>query len=179
MTNVSQAYLKLNQLARNSRQHAQGLPEQEQTRAFWSGVGFTLNGLNFVAPMNEVSEILVVPRYTQVPGVQGWVRGIANVRGRLMPVMDLMAFLNLPSQLQLKRRRLLAIERGEMYSGLVVDEVTGMQHFPQDMFTDAVPSAYDDIGTYVRGGFESERGFWAWFSLSDLAQDPKFLSVAS
>jgi len=179
MSEVSPAYLKLVEIAERSRQHARGLPEQEQARAIWSGVGFTLNNQRYVAPMDEVSEILSVPRYTQVPGVQNWVKGIANVRGRLMPVMDLMVFLNNPSQLQLKRRRLLALERGELYSGLVVDEVLGMQHIPQDLYTQTVPGEYADTRAYLKGGFETEKGFFAWFSLYELARDPRFLNVAS
>lgn len=179
MAEISQAYLKLVEIAELSRSHARGLPEQEQVKATWSGVGFTLNGRRYVAPMDEVSEILTVPRYTQVPGVQSWVKGIANVRGRLMPVMDLMAFLNEPSQLQLKRRRLLALERGELYSGLVVDEVLGMQHIPQDSFTQNVPQEYFETKDYIKGGFETEKGFLAWFSLYELARDPRFLNVAS
>ncbi len=179
MTEVSKAYLKLHEIALLSRQHAKGLPEQEETKTIWSGVGFSLNGFNYVAPMDEVSEILLVPRYTQVPGVQSWVKGIANVRGRLMPVLDLMAYLNTPSQLQIKRRRLLAIERGELYSGLVVDEVLGMQHFSHDLFTDVLPDDYASARQYVKGGFASERGFWGWFSLYELARDPRFLNVAS
>ena len=96
-----------------------------------------------------------------------------------MPVMDLMAFLNEPSQLQLKRRRLLALERGELYSGLVVDEVLGMQHIGKDLFTQNVPHEYYDTKDYIKGGFETEKGFWAWFSLYELARDPRFLNVAS
>jgi len=129
--------------------------------------------------MDEVSEILSVPRYTQVPGVKSWVKGIANVRGRLMPVMDLLGFLNRPSALQLKRRRLLALERGELYSGLVVDEVLGMQHVPQDTFTTMVPGEYAETRPYLKGGFATEKGFWAVFSLYELARDPRFLNVAS
>ena len=97
-----------------------------------------------------------------------------------MPVLDLMAYLNTPSQLQFKRRRLLAIERGELYSGLVVDEVLGMQHFAHDLFTDVLPENFDSTRQYVKGGFASEeRGFWGWFSLYELARDPRFLNVAS
>ena len=32
----------------------------------------------FVAPMGEVGEILHEPRYTQLPGVKNWVKGVAN-----------------------------------------------------------------------------------------------------
>ncbi|HEX4939310.1 MAG TPA: chemotaxis protein CheW [Candidatus Kapabacteria bacterium] len=179
MSEVSRAYLALADIAQLSRQHAQGLPAQEEARAIWSGVGFTLNDRRYVVSMEEVSEILSVPRYTQVPGVKSWVKGIANVRGRLMPVMDLLGFLNRPSALQLKRRRLLALERGELYSGLVVDEVLGMQHIPQDTFTTTVPGEYAETRPYLKGGFATEKGFWAVFSLYELARDPRFLNVAS
>ncbi len=179
MSQPSRAYLKLLEIETLSRQNAQGLPEQQQASTIWSGVGFTLNGRRYVAPMDEVSEILTVPRYTQVPGVQSWVKGIANVRGRLMPVMDLTGFLNNPSKLQLKRRRVLALERGELYSGLVVDEVLGMQHLQRELFTQDIPEEYADTTPYLKGGFATEKGFWAWFSLYELARDPRFLNVAS
>lgn len=179
MSEVSRAYTTLAEIAQLSRQHAQGLPAQEEARVIWSGVGFTLNDRRYVVSMGEVSEILSVPRYTQVPGVKTWVKGIANVRGRLMPVMDLLGFLNRPSSLQLKRRRLLALERGELYSGLVVDEVLGMQHIPQDTFTQALPDDYAETRPYLKGGFATEKGFWAVFSLYELARDPRFLNVAS
>ncbi|NPU94738.1 MAG: chemotaxis protein CheW [Gammaproteobacteria bacterium] len=179
MSEVSSAYIALAEIAQLSRQYAQGLPAQEEARAIWSGVGFTLNDRRYVVSMDEVSEILSVPRYTQVPGVKSWVKGIANVRGRLMPVMDLLGFLNRPSALQLKRRRLLALERGELYSGLVVDEVLGMQHIPQDTFTTTVPGEYAETRPYLKGGFATEKGFWAVFSLYELARDPRFLNVAS
>ena len=42
--------------------------------------------------MGEVSEILDPPDYTRVPGVKDWVVGIANVRGSLLPLMDLKGF---------------------------------------------------------------------------------------
>jgi twitching motility protein PilI len=179
MSEVSRAFIKLAEIADLSRQHAKGLPAQEEARAIWSGVGFTLNGRRYVTSMDEVSEILSVPRYTQVPGVKTWVKGIANVRGRLMPVMDLLGFLNRPSALQLKRRRVLAVERGELYSGLVVDEVLGMQHIPQDTFTLEIPEEYAETRAYLKGGFASDKGFFAMFSLYELARDPRFLNVAS
>ena len=42
-----------------------------------------------VSKMGEVTEILDPPDFTRVPGVQSWVVGIANVRGSLLPLMDL------------------------------------------------------------------------------------------
>ena len=179
MSELSPAYLKLVDLAVRSRKNADELPAQAEAKSYWTGVGFTLDGNQYVASMDEISEILSVPRFTQVPGVQTWVRGIPNVRGRLMPVMDLLTFLEKKSEMQWKRRRLLVIEKGELYSGLVVDRVLGMQHFAEDSFVDELPARYTVTKDYLSGGYTSENGAWGLFSLRKLANDPRFLNVAS
>ena len=142
MSEISSAYNKLTELAARSRKNADNLPQLIAIKDFWTGVGFSLGGNNYVASMSEISEILSVPRFTHVPGVQTWVRGVSNVRGRLMPVMDLLTFLDKKSDIQWKRRRLLVVENEDLYSGLVVDSVLGMQHFTEDNFVNELPSAY-------------------------------------
>lgn len=175
----SPAFNKLVEIEKRSRQFASDLPQQVAAKTMWSGVGFSLAGNNYVVPMREVAEILHVPRFTQVPGVQSWVKGVANVRGRLMPVLDLMAFLNRVSDYPLKRRRLLAIERDELYSGLIVDAVLGMQHFSVDSFVKELPGSFQMTRPYLKGGYERDGEVWAIFSLHTLAQDPNFMNVAS
>ena len=65
----------------------------------WQGVVFEIGGQRLVAPMGQVSEILTMPEYTSVPLVKPWMLGIANIRGRLLPLTDLSRFLQVPSQL--------------------------------------------------------------------------------
>ena len=178
MSEVSTAYRKLIEISERSRQFAKGLPEQQQARAIWSGVGFTLNQRRYVAPMDEVSEILSVPAYTRVPGVLNWMKGVANVRGRLMTVMDLSRFLGKTSELQEKRRRLLVLDQDDLYTGVIVDEVLGMQHFPIEAYQEQSPLAEQDVGPYLRGGYQRDGEFWSVFSLSRLAQDPRFMQAA-
>ena len=175
----SPAFNKLVDIEKRSRQHARDLPQQVEAKTIWSGVGFSLAGNRYVVPMGEIAEISHVPRFTQVPGVQSWVKGVANVRGRLMPVLDLMSFLDRVSDYPLKRRRLLVIERGELYSGLVVDAVLGMQHFPVDSFVNELPGSFQVTRQYLKGGYRRDDEVWAIFSLHELAQDPSFMNVAS
>ncbi len=179
MNEKARAFEKLFDIAQRSRQNAVELPQQEEAKEFWSGIGFSLAGQKYVVPMAEVAEISNVPKFTQVPGVQSWVKGVANVRGRLMPVLDLIGFLNAASSLKLKRRRLLVLERDELYSGLVIDEVFGMQHFTTDSFINELPGSYQLTREYLKGGFRRDGEVWAIFSLHALAQDPRFMDVAS
>lgn len=60
----------------------------------WSGIAFEMLGQYFVAPLGEISEVIYPPKYTPVPNTQAWVRGLANIRGRLLSVTDLSHFIS-------------------------------------------------------------------------------------
>ena len=91
MSTASAAYAKLADYYLRCRNTALELPSRQEMVQYWSGIGFMLDGRRYVAPLEQVSEILTVPSYTRVPGVESWMKGVANVRGRLMAVMDLTA----------------------------------------------------------------------------------------
>ncbi len=178
MSAASAAFIKLAEYSARCRQRALQLPSRQDVVQYWSGIGFLLDGRRYVAPLEQVSEILQVPSYTRVPGVHHWMKGIANVRGRLMAVMDLTGFLEKSSALQEKRRRLLVIDQGDLYTGLTVDDVYGMQHFPVTGYK-AEPDDVDDaVRPYLQGGYEKDGEVWQVFSIEHLAEDPRFLQVA-
>eukprot|EP00730_Choanoeca_flexa_P006758 TRINITY_DN12220_c2_g3_i1.p5 TRINITY_DN12220_c2_g3~~TRINITY_DN12220_c2_g3_i1.p5 ORF type:complete len:112 (+),score=9.96 TRINITY_DN12220_c2_g3_i1:909-1244(+) len=85
MSDTQHPFELLQQLAGQCRQQAAGLPSQDEVSETWSGVGFRLAGHVMLAAMGEITEILHEPRYTALPRVKAWVRGVANVRGRLLP----------------------------------------------------------------------------------------------
>lgn len=160
------------------RSRALALPARQETRQLWSGIGFRLGQQYYVAPMGEVTEILPEPRFTLLPGVKSWVMGVANVRGRLLPVMDLGGFLKLKTADSRKTRRALVVEYQSLFAGLVVDEVLGMQHFEVGSFDEAVGGVPDSVRNYVHGTFRRERN-WVVFSPHVLASDERFLDVVA
>ncbi|MGH8445266.1 MAG: chemotaxis protein CheW, partial [Solimonas sp.] len=62
----------------------------------WTGLGFRLGAHWFVAPREDVREVIAPPRVTRVPNAQAWVGGLANVRGELLAIIDLPRFFDLP-----------------------------------------------------------------------------------
>ena len=166
-------------IASRSQEFAVGLPAQEETVLEWSGIGFQLAGHRFVAPLGEVSEILRVPRATKIPGVKSWVNGISNVRGRLLPVIDLAGYLNLANKGLMRNRRVLVLESGDLYSGIVVDQVFGMQYFPVDTFNQEISPLPEAVLPYVRGEYFKDNHAWTVFSVHALTADPSFMQVAA
>ena len=58
----------------------------------WVGIGFRLGAERFVTSRADVREVLPIPdQVTRVPGAKPWLRGIANLRGQLLTVVDLSA----------------------------------------------------------------------------------------
>jgi twitching motility protein PilI len=175
---ASAAFIKLAEYSARCRERSLQLPSRQDVVQYWSGIGFLLDGRRYVAPLEQVSEILTVPSYTRVPGVHHWMKGIANVRGRLMAVMDLTGFLEKSSSLQDKRRRLLVIDQGDLYTGLAVDDVFGIQHFPVTGYTPDPDDVDESVRPFLQGAYEKDGEFWQVFSIEHLAEDPRFLQVA-
>lgn len=169
----------LTDIARRSRSLAAGLPEQQEAVALWNGIGFMLAGQRFVAPMGEVVEILHVPRYTHVPGVRPFMMGVANVRGRLLPLIDLAQFFGVPRSSRSNReRRILIVEQDDIFSGLVVDDVAGMQYFAEDSFIGHPDEVHEAVQPFVQGGYVRDEETWNVFSTFALIDDERFLDVS-
>ena len=173
------AFRVLRDLQHAARAHAGEVPFGEQNEPQWQGIGYQLGGVRLVSAMGEVLEVLQVPRYTPLPGVKDWVLGIANIRGRLIPVIDLQRYLNIEASLPQSQARVLVVEAEGLVAGLLVEASLGIQHFALSSFEPPggeVPAAFAHIvrGIYRHGG----RVFYE-ARLSGLLGEERFLKVAS
>lgn len=173
------AFQTLANLAALSRRSAKGLPAQVDNVQKWSGIGFALLGHRFVTPMGQVTELMEVPQSTRLPGVQSWVIGLSNVRGRLLPLFDLPHFFNGHMSGQRKSHRVLVLETDVLYSGIVVDSAFGMQHFNADTFGDYQGDLPGEVEPYVEGAYRDSSGEqWSVFNFARLAEDARFINAA-
>lgn len=173
-------YQLLKQLADASRHQAKGLPAQEDAREYWSGIGFVLGGQHFVAHMDNVAEILRVPSFTKLPGVKRWVRGVANVRGRLVPIMDLLTYIGQKADpAHRKSRRAIIIDADDITNGLIIDGIEGMQHFPVEEFASVTVQTPDLLKPYIQGQYVKEGRTWIVINPRDLVASEEFMQVAN
>lgn len=169
----------LRQLDRLGREHQAPLPSRDEPGDFWTGVGFRLGSQHLVSSMDEVAELLKQPELSPVPRARHWVRGIANVRGNLLPVMDLNGYLHGTFTTPTRASRVLVIHAGDLVTGLLVDEVFGMRQFPVEDRRWAPGDVDPALAPYVSGVFESDNeGGWLLFSMTALAEHPDFMKVA-
>lgn len=173
---AARGFIELLRLAERGRQRLRG--GQDGLDGRWSGVAFILNQTYFVAPLGEVSEVLNVPDITSVPGTQKWLRGLANVRGRLLPISDLALFVGSDVVTMDAKRKVMVIDQTELFGGVVVDEVLGIQHFTKNSYFGTTNVSDMGVAPYVQGYFERDGQQWHVFMPSRLAADPRFLNAA-
>ncbi len=168
------------ELSQRCRAQISGLPSaRDKVVKSWSGVGFLVGGHYCVTAMDDIAEVLTEPAATRLPGVKNWVRGVANVRGRLLPLIDLTVFLGEVRTTEQRQRRVLVVEQGDIYIGLIVDDVFGMQHFSVDSYSrDTAASGYS-LASYVQGSYLQNDRSWALFRPNQLINDSNFYTVAA
>lgn len=171
-------FLILKDIETRSRQHAKSLPRLEDVGQIWKGIGFLFDGHYCVAPLEQVSEILPVPSVTKVPHVKFWLEGIANVRGTLLPIVELASYMGLKMVKRSKDARIIVINHAGISSGVIVEDVLGLQHFnlenKQALTSDMLPHAQ----RYLEGVFLHNGERWHIFSLFKLLTDESFMQVA-
>jgi twitching motility protein PilI len=175
---MSDPFQRLQEIDLQCRQRAEELPALDSHKDEWTGIGFRMAGMEFLSRMGEVAEILDPPDYTRVPGVKPWVVGIANVRGSLLPLLDLQGFVtgeNLPNR---KKGRVLVVHHKGMNTGLIVSEVTGMRHFFFNEQAYELPEIENTLKPYIKQAFERDEQFLPVFSFHTLVEDERFLHAS-
>lgn len=89
-------------------------------------VVFSVNNERYAVPTTEVREALPVPHITALPGAARHLSGITNVRGRVVPVVDLRRRLGFPSLAPGEFSRIVLVELDGEEAGLLADSVLGV-----------------------------------------------------
>ncbi len=102
-------------------------PEEETSSV--KHVLFVLDDMQYAVPMDNVLELQRLPRITPLPDVPDWLRGVTNLRGDVLSVVDLRSLLGLPSAESAVSQRLIVVRSTleEIATGWIVDRVIGVR----------------------------------------------------
>lgn len=85
---------------------------------------FRIGDATFAADIMRIKEIIRPQKLTRLPKAPPFVEGVLNLRGNVIPVIDLRKRFELPERSKLEEARLLVVTVGRQLVGLVVDDVT-------------------------------------------------------
>lgn len=176
---ANDAFELLLAIERRSQASARGLPEQVEVKTTQAGVGFRIGDARLVAPLGVIREILTYPPLAHIPGAKPWLKGVANVRGNLLPVTDLGGFLTGRPTPAHRAARVLVVTSGGIGAGLLVDEVLGLRHFFEEDHVPDNSAIADFVRRFVSGVYRQEGTVWGSIDLHALIESDEFMRVAA
>lgn len=93
-------------------------------------VVFHLLDQSYGIDIESVLEIIRMESITRVPGAPDFVEGIINLRGRIVPIMDLARWFGMDSSETTESSRIIIVEADGATVGMIVDSVSEVLRFP-------------------------------------------------
>ena len=157
-------------LTRRIQSAAAGQPAQP-TR-----LGVLAGAEHWLIRLDEAAEVLAVGAITPVPLTRPWFRGLSNVRGSLLSVIDLGQFLGAPpTPASIDNRLVLVNERFHMSVALLVSRMLGLRALNQLTAVDTRSQAPWVLHEYRDG----QGCHWRELSMGELVYHPDFMQVGA
>jgi purine-binding chemotaxis protein CheW len=128
--------------------HLGDLEEDTQKDRFLS---FRIEKEDFGIEIKYVTEIIVMQKITEVPNTLPFIKGVINLRGKVIPVMDIRERFNLETRTYDDRTCIVVVDVNETAVGLIVDTVNEVIDIPDEK-KDPPPSTHAGFeNTYING----------------------------
>lgn len=144
----------------------------------WQAVAFEQAGVPLLLDMAQVREVLPLPSCTRLPGVKNWVVGISNVRGQILPIIDLGSYLEQVPSRSSPSHRVLVVHNNDVVMGIMVDRVYGMkQHLESIEKTSELSGVEDFVRPYCDKVLEIEGNTFGVFQIEALLHNAAFRQI--
>lgn len=112
---------------------------------------FHIDGQLYTIPTSEVVEIIRMQTITFMPNLPDYVKGVINLRGKIVPLIDMRLKFAKEEQEYGQRTSIIIVECGEMTVGLIVDSVKDVRDVADKQISSA-PKYKKDLGdNYIKG----------------------------
>ncbi|HQS67594.1 MAG TPA: chemotaxis protein CheW [Sulfuricurvum sp.] len=120
-------------------------------------VGFIVGEEEFAIPILSIQEIIKPISCTRVPQTPTYILGVFNLRGSVIPLIDLRARFGLPLQKHSEETRFVVMKSGDDVAGFVIDRLTEAIRMPKRDIGPA-PETVSEAETMIDGvGKQSDR----------------------
>jgi twitching motility protein PilI len=168
--------LALDAEARDNQLVSDAADEYRQTNSYLS---FSVCSKGVLLPIGEIIELVSTPSIVEIPIMQPWMRGIANIRGSLLPLTDLEGFFCEKRQSLGANSRVLIIEKGSSRYGLLVPEVYGIKEIAPEKLREIQPDAGNPLSGFCTLHASSGGKEWYLLDFDSLIGDERFMEVAA
>ena len=114
-------------------------------------VGFELAGQKYAFRIERIQEIITPGRITVIPEVPAYVAGVSNLRGTIIPVVDLRLLFGLPERSVDSDTRTIVVNVGSRIMGCTVDSVSQVMRINADQIHPAPTTVAAGGPRYIEG----------------------------
>src|SRR5207253_10669066 len=137
-------------------------------------VGFRIGDETFGVKIGSVREIVRVPEITSVPNAPDTIEGVINLRGKIIPVMDLRKRFGHSEIQQDKKNRILVVELENKLVGLIVNSASEVLKIPTSEIESPGSVFADSESSYVTGVGKLKGRLIILLDISKLLHRPEF-----
>lgn len=112
---------------------------------------FQIGTEGFGIEIEFVTEIIGIQKITVIPEMPDYIKGIINLRGKIIPVMDVRARFHLEPRAYDERTCVVVVEINGMSMGLVVDTVREVANIPESQVESATGFNIGKPNAFIRG----------------------------
>jgi purine-binding chemotaxis protein CheW len=134
-----------------ARRLAQGTKSATVFEAAVEVLEFRLGQERYAVESQYVQEVHPLKELTPLPCTPSFVVGIVNVRGRLVPVLDLKRFLDLPEKGLTDLHRIILVRGEDFEVGVLADVIVGVRSIPIDTLQPSLPTLTGVRSEYLKG----------------------------
>ncbi len=114
-------------------------------------ISFNLGNEEYAVDIMNVNEINRIPEIAPVPNSPSHLEGVINLRGRIIPVINLRKKLGMSEKDNDERSRIIIMDLQGITMGLLVDSVSEVLRIPSETIEPAPPMSSDVVGEYIKG----------------------------
>jgi purine-binding chemotaxis protein CheW len=137
-------------------------------------VGFRIGDETFGVRIGSVREIVRVPEITTVPNAQDTIEGVINLRGKIIPVIDLRKRFGQTQIVTDKKNRILVVELDGKLVGLIVNSASEVLKIPPSDIESPGSVFADNESSYVTGVGKLKGRLIILLDISKLLHRPEF-----
>lgn len=112
---------------------------------------FRLAQERYAIETQYLREVVPLGELTPLPFTPPFVLGIVNVRGRILPVLDIKKFYDLPEQGLTDLHRIIIVHGHDLELGLLADAVVGVGSIPLESLQPSLPTLTGIRGEFLKG----------------------------
>lgn len=134
-------------------------------------VVFMLNRAYYGVPILQVQEIVKMTEITELPNTPDFVQGIVNLRGKIIPIIDMRKRFGLPEETMDENWKILILKEEDVLFGVMVDQISEVEKVPATLIEKPPKIVAGVNGKFINGIAKTENRLLILLDIAKILSD--------